>query len=330
MIAVINLWDPTALGIGSILVTAFLLGMVHGVTPDEHTWPITFSYAISSYSTKKGMKKGFLFSLAFTIQRAILSEIGYFGLAAFLTSQNANNITYLVVGMVMAISGYMMVKKGQSVHLHLLGSKFYHKLAQDTDQHKDQYKDQHTDHVKDHYKDNVSVKSEEISDLKSYMPLVHGFIAGWGLGAFALIIVTVLAPGMHSAEIAWLPGALFGIGTMVIQVLAGGLFGSFTRKKGLNETEIRKVALKTSFRTLKWGGIAFFLAGLFGLVFPSVASFSIATGVHVHNLDSIGIPIILVIIIVPVVGIGGLIYEVKKLTRIKTSANVPADNLVSN
>jgi len=41
--------------------------MLHGITPDEHTWPITFSYAVGEYSTRGGMKAGFLFSLGFTI-----------------------------------------------------------------------------------------------------------------------------------------------------------------------------------------------------------------------------------------------------------------------
>lgn len=296
MNAIINIWNPMAVSVGSILITAFLLGMIHGVTPDEHTWPITFSYAVSSYSTKKGMKKGFLFSLAFTIQRAILAELGYFGLVNFLKSENANNIIYLIVGVVMAISGYLMVKKGQSVHMHFLGSKFYHKLG-------------HVD------EDNNKNHSEDISDLKSYMPLIHGFIAGWGLGAFALIILTVLAPGMHSAWLAWIPGAFFGLGTMLIQVIAGGIFGSITKMKGLTENDIKTVALKTSFRTLKWGGIAFVAAGAFGLVFPSLASFSISTGIHIHNLSSLGIPIILVMLIVPIIGVGGLIIEIKRLTK---------------
>lgn len=34
----LNLWDPHAgLAVGAALATAFLLGMVHGITPDEHT-----------------------------------------------------------------------------------------------------------------------------------------------------------------------------------------------------------------------------------------------------------------------------------------------------
>jgi len=35
--------------------------MVHGITPDEHTWPITFNYAIGSYSIRGGLKAGLCF-----------------------------------------------------------------------------------------------------------------------------------------------------------------------------------------------------------------------------------------------------------------------------
>ena len=44
------LTDPLAVhagaGLAGLLLSAFLLGVLHGVTPDEHTWPITLSYAI--------------------------------------------------------------------------------------------------------------------------------------------------------------------------------------------------------------------------------------------------------------------------------------------
>jgi len=72
---------PAGLGMGEIAMISFILGMMHGATPDEHTWPITFSYAIGKYSTKGGMKAGLLFSLGFTIQRAFLTTLGYMGLA---------------------------------------------------------------------------------------------------------------------------------------------------------------------------------------------------------------------------------------------------------
>jgi len=66
-------------------VTAFLLGMVHGITPDEHTWPITLSYAVGGYSSRAGMRNALIFSLAFTLQRALASELAYLALARFLT-----------------------------------------------------------------------------------------------------------------------------------------------------------------------------------------------------------------------------------------------------
>ncbi len=44
---------PLNLTIGEILVISFILGLMHGATPDEHTWPITFSYAVGKYSTKE-------------------------------------------------------------------------------------------------------------------------------------------------------------------------------------------------------------------------------------------------------------------------------------
>jgi len=74
MIGAINLWDPGHVTFTVDLVTSFLLGLVHGITPDEHTWPITFSYAVGGYSTWRALRAGLLFSLAFTAQRALTVE----------------------------------------------------------------------------------------------------------------------------------------------------------------------------------------------------------------------------------------------------------------
>ena len=41
-LATINIWNPAHIGgVLSIIILALLLGMIHGITPDEHTWPIT-------------------------------------------------------------------------------------------------------------------------------------------------------------------------------------------------------------------------------------------------------------------------------------------------
>jgi hypothetical protein len=63
-IGAVDLWDPTHVTIPVDLLTAFMLGIVHGITPDEHTWPITFSYAVGGYSTWRGLRAGLIFSAA--------------------------------------------------------------------------------------------------------------------------------------------------------------------------------------------------------------------------------------------------------------------------
>jgi len=70
MIGGINLWDPGHVNITVDLVTALLLGLVQGITPDEHTWPITFSYAVGGYSTRRDLQARLVFSAAFTAQQS--------------------------------------------------------------------------------------------------------------------------------------------------------------------------------------------------------------------------------------------------------------------
>jgi hypothetical protein len=284
----VNLWAPEpGLALGAILLTAFLLGVVHGITPDEHTWPITFSYAIGSYSTRRGLMAGLLFSLAFTFQRAIASELAALALVRWLEIPVVNYIVYVVVGVAMFVAGYYMLS---GRHWHLFHSHKAHPV--DTD--------------------------EVLRDPRPWMPAVHGFIAGWGVGAFAIILFTVLAPQMGILW-GWVPGALFGLGTTAVQALAGALFGGLSRSLGLGPDAIRQVALRTASRTLFWGGVLFVAGGLFGLAFPNLAAISISTGIHIHNLDSIGLPILLVAATVLGVGVTTLVQGTLSFARQRTT-----------
>src|SRR5688500_7657209 len=105
MSSTIGLWDPLHAALAVNLLTAFLLGLVHGITPDEHTWPITFSYAIGSYSTRRGLRVGLIFSLAFAVQQALMSELAYLGLSGWFTFEHLHDILYLVVGILMVTAG---------------------------------------------------------------------------------------------------------------------------------------------------------------------------------------------------------------------------------
>lgn len=269
-----NLWDPSHVNLTVDLLTAFLLGLVHGITPDEHTWPITFSYAVGSYSTGRGLRAGLIFSAAFTVQQALASELAHLGLAHWFTFDAFDGVIYIVVGAIMAVGGFYVTGSGSLPHLHLPG---FGRLSHD--------------------------HSGQPRELKPWMPAVHGFIAGWGLDAFSAIIYTTLAPAMPSAALGWLPGLLFGIGTLIVQAAAGAAFGLWAARRGLPAEAIRNIALVTAARTLTWGGIAFLLFGVFSLIFPEAADVAIPTPLHVHNLHMLGLPFVLVIFTVLGVGV---------------------------
>ena len=285
MIGGINLWDPGHVNVTVDLMTALLLGLVHGITPDEHTWPITFSYAVGGYSTRRGLRAGLIFSAAFTAQQCLASELAHLGLAHWFTFEAFDGIIYIVVGIIMAAAGLYVIGRGALPHLHLPGL---------------------------HGAPTAEVKPRE---LKPWMPAVHGFIAGWGLDAFSAIIYTTLAPAMPSAATGWLPGLFFGLGTLIVQAIAGAAFGLWAAHRKLPGEAIREIALRTAARTLTWGGIAFTIFGVVALVFPDIADFGIGTRLHVHNLDSVGLPFLLVIFSVVGVGVTTFVTETQAWRR---------------
>ncbi len=288
----INLYNPQIFSsIFSILFTAFLLGVIHGVTPDEHTWPITFSYSIGSYSTKGGFKTGLLFSAAFTFQRAIASELSYFALGKILTRPDVMPVIYIFVGIVMSFAGAYIIGLGKNFELF---KGIEHNLAKFLK-------------IKSHPKNG----NDESKPIPIYMVLLHGFIAGWGTGAFAIIIYTVLAPKMPNAYTGFLPGLLFGIGTMTTQIIIGMLAGRFMERLKVPKKGIAYIARRTSGLTLFWGGLAFILAAIFEIIFPELIQLGFITPIKIHNLHTLGIGFFLVIFIVLFVMITSFIKSLK-------------------
>lgn len=275
----INLWSPQhGLSIGAALLTAFLLGVVHGVTPDEHTWPITFSYAVGSFSARKGMRAALAFSLSFTLQRALLSELAYLGLLAIRNNPAWNAAIYVVVGVVMVAAAFYVLRLRCSLHLHLWPPSIggCHRPS---------------------HADTAEWAGRTPTPA---MAAVHGFVAGWGLGAFALIMMTVLAPAMPSAALGWAPGAAFGLGTTAVLAGAGAVIGSLIRHQRLPRQLAERVAQEGAGWTLLTGGVLFVAAGAAGLAVPAVMTAGISTGIHVHNLDQVNVGTLLVILVVAV------------------------------
>ena len=269
----LNLWDPTHLSLLIGLVTSLLLGMIHGITPDEHTWPITFSYSIGSYSTKGGMLAGLIFSTGFTLQRAVASELAFLALAGFLLHSATEDIVYMVVGFVMMLSGYYILHRGHAVHLF----PWLERLL-------------------------PSVDDTKPVPLK--LAFLHGIVAGWGTGAFATIIYTVISPTMPSAWVGFVPGLLFGVGTLIMQIMIGAAFGWWLQHRRLSVSSKAFIARFVSGNTLLYGGGLFILAGVLGLAVPALSNWSVNTGIRIHNLDSINLGLILVVMVVA--GVGGV------------------------
>ncbi len=295
--------DPLAVnagaGLAGLLLSAFLLGVLHGVTPDEHTWPITMSYAIGAASGRRGMQAGLLFSAAFTLQRAIASELAFLALAPILASGALNAVIDLAVGLVMAVSGAYILWRGRELHLTEWLERALHRLLRVADQ--------------DEADGHLAVGG---SPVPLRMTLVHGFVAGWGTGVFAIIIYTRIAPAMPNAAVAFLPGLLFGIGTMLVQATAGAAIGSWMRSRGLGAAALTYVGRSVAGNTLLYGGLLFAAWGLFALLFPGPAALlnqGLPTGLPIPNLDSVNAGLLLVAVIVFGIAAGSFVRAVRRV-----------------
>ncbi len=228
---------------------SFLFGLLHGVLPDEHTWPITFSYAIGGASGREGIKAGLYFSAAFTLQRTLLSELAYLALAPFLLRPMVNGIVYLVVGLAMTLAGASVLRSNLYPHLHLLGH--HHEEANQIETSTQVLTWSHATTVGDP------------SAPPARWTFIHGFIAGFGFGGFSLFVNTVAAPAMRSPFLGFLPGLVYGLGTMIVLAVVGFIFGASLRwSHRLKEAEIKRIGAQTGGRTLFFGGWLFALFGI--------------------------------------------------------------------
>jgi hypothetical protein len=201
----------------AILIDCFLLGLLHGIVPDEHTWPITFSYAIGSGGSWQGMRRGIYFAGAFTLQRALLSELAWFALASFLHRPGIQAAVYIAVGAAMTLAGWLLLRRGRYGHIHLLGHHHGREEAMEP-----------SGAVlgRSHAACDDAGHDDGEAALPARWTIVHGFIAGFGIGGFAVYVNGVAAPAMPSAWAGFLPGLIFGLGTVAMLALIGAAFGA--------------------------------------------------------------------------------------------------------
>ena len=291
----------SGLGLAGLMLASYILGLLHGATPDEHTWPITFSYSVGTFSTRGGAKAGLVFSGGFTLQRAILTELAYLALASVLESSLAFGSVYVVVGAVMLLAGLYIAGRGKYLHWHYIEEKLGVALGIHRKGSEGQRRE---------FEHEVNPLFSEAEDLTKPVPVrlafLHGLVAGWGLGTYALILMTVITPAMPGPLFAWIPGALFGLGTMTMQILWGAGFAKWlTSMKHLSREGVALVGRTITQYVLTYGGIIFMAAGAVVIGFPQVLNLSLPTGIGIPNLDAIDIGFLLVVVTVGVLGFIG-------------------------
>ncbi len=250
----------------------FSLGMLHAVVPDEHTWPITFSYSVGSATGRGGIISGMFFALAFTLQRSIMAQLFYLALVPYLAfSQGLEGPVYLLAGVAMAAAGYLILR-GRIPHWHPLSWALRHG---------------HEEHERE---------TSKTGRVPLHWALIHGFIAGFGVdvGLFTTFIYLVAVPSMPSAFLGFAPGAAFGLGTLVVLVFIGLLFGSSLQvAKRWGEERVETFGSKVGARSLFYGGLVFIGAGVV-YVSGAVASIQVDYGnlVILAFMVSVIIPVV--------------------------------------
>ncbi len=235
--------------LGYLLAGCFALGLLHGVVPDEHTWPITFAYSVGTTTGRGGIRSGAWFSTAFTAQRAMMSMIVYLALAAVLgvwgvnlatQDRSVNGPVYLAVGVAMAVAGFLILTE-RIPHFHPLMRVSKRDLAKHT----------------------APSGNPPSASVPTHWCVIHGFISGFGTdsGVLSTWIYLFTLPFLVSNGlwyIGWLPGTLFGLGTFLVLMSVGFVFGQtlqLSRRVGPNR--IAQFGRLVGARILLLGGLSF-------------------------------------------------------------------------
>lgn len=238
-------------------------GDTHGRTAGIGAWhhhkrtyaAIPLRYLLGNDSTMGGMHAGLLFSFAFTLPRALVSKIVYLDLATLhhaIKNMSYNFYTYWIVGLVMVPSSPYILQQ-TSVQTAPIPAM----IPLNT--------------------------PPTLRPLPYYMPLIHGFIAGWGTDAFALMAYTILASAMPNPYLGLLPGLRFGLGTMIIQILLSALIGTVIARRNLPKAARAYLARVVAGRTPNRGGIAYMTIAAIGLWRLTIGTTLNHTGLRIRN-----------------------------------------------
>ncbi|MDG6904501.1 MAG: hypothetical protein JRN20_01805 [Nitrososphaerota archaeon] len=166
------------------------------------------------------------------------------------SNDRLNSPIYIAVGIAMAAAGYLILRR------RIPDWRPLNRISSID-------MERHSDHAGKH-------PSGETHLVPIHWCLIHGFIAGFGVdsGLFSTFIYLVAVPALASTT-AWLAGAVFGMGTLVVLITVGFVFGGIlqvAQRYGAERLQI--FGSKVGARSLLWGGILFIGFGIgyyFGL-----------------------------------------------------------------
>ena len=104
------------------LISLFILGIVHGITPGEHTWPVISSYVISQRQVRKAVLFTFVFSLFEMLPWIIISSVCAF-VGAVVYKETYEFYVHIGLGIIMLGIGIYMTFRQDALHIHIKGER---------------------------------------------------------------------------------------------------------------------------------------------------------------------------------------------------------------
>lgn len=172
----------------------FILGLVHGLTPDEHTWPVIFGSSLNQKRMQKAVYTAFFFALAATIPWIILAAI-FSILGTVFYRESWEVYFHLVLGLAMLLLGGYALIYSHTPHFHI-------------------------GHKKGH-NDKAPKKPFNLTQI-----IIYGLILGLGPCAPVLLMYGFAAESQR-LSIGIFSGLLFGLATMITLSILAAIFSGF-------------------------------------------------------------------------------------------------------
>lgn len=238
------------------------LGLVHGLVPDEHTWPITIPYALGQENPKKAVLSTIIFTGALTLVWSILTTIVSIIGNIFL-SEKYNPYVFIFAGLTMVgVAIFVFLPRISSVMCKRADDEYYSKSLMHRFITRIGCKHEHGD-----------LGFSEVKMAPPYKAIwIHGLVAAFGTGFLLVIVYTTALT--FPVYLGFLPGMLFGLGTMISLSFIG-----FVVRKGAELGVKDENHLQKRARTLGYIGLYLLLSlGIFMIILGILAMF----GIEVH------------------------------------------------